>query len=201
MERPGHLVVAYHGCDDSVRRELLEKDAHLKSSRNPYDWLGDGIYLYEDDWQRALFFAQKSHANPDKHYSAKPIKDPSVVGVVLRIRLWLDMNSLEARQEYAEAHKEVIKTWKEGKPLVNKAADADDEDLILRPLDRKVINRIHQMRKERGAPAYDAVRSHFVQGPKLLETSGFHRDTHVQIALLNKGCILGYFRVREAEQA
>ncbi len=199
IERPGHVLVAHHGCDRAVRDALLAGTTQLTKSKNPYDWLGDGAYVFEDDWQRAVFFAQQSMENPGKKYTKKPIHDHAVVGLVLRIRLWLDMCTREGLAEYAEAYADLEM---QGTRLPrNKAATEDDVDLILRPLDRKVINHIHARRKSSGLPPYDAVRSHFVQGPKLLETSGFHRDTHVQIALRNLECVVGYFRVPQAEES
>ncbi len=36
-----NIVLAYHGCDESVGRALLEGEAFRKS-KNDYDWLGGG---------------------------------------------------------------------------------------------------------------------------------------------------------------
>ncbi|MUV14571.1 hypothetical protein [Noviluteimonas gilva] len=73
------------------------------------------------------------------------------------------------------------------------------KDDILRKLDRQVINHIHAMRKSLGKPPYDAVRSYFPQGDAVSDSSAFHQETHIQFALRNPHCVLGYFRVRDAE--
>jgi hypothetical protein len=200
IDRPGHLVLAYHGCDISVRNLLLSVgDAHLEASKNPYDWLGDGRYFFEDDWMRALGFAIRAAESPGKKFSSKPISVPSVIGVVLRIHRWLDMGTQEGIAEYMDAHDDL--TGRDAHLPTNKAAGKHDTDMILRPMDRKIINHVHARRVSAGLPPYDAVRSHFPQGPELLETSGFRRDTHIQIALRNYACVVSYFGVRQAEVA
>ena len=176
---------------------MLAGNDTLSMSRNPYDWLGDGIYLFEDDWRHAVYFAQRARDNPARAYTRRPIRQHAVIGVALRIRLWLDMCTQEGIHEYVDAHTDLQNS---GTSLrVNRRSQDDDPDLILRPMDRQIINHIHALRRSRGQPSYDAVRSHFVQGSPLLETAGFKRDTHVQLALRNQDCVLGYFMVREAE--
>jgi hypothetical protein len=50
-------VIAYHGCD-ALTAESLLGGASFKKSQNDYDWLGEGIYLWEFGADRALKFAQ-----------------------------------------------------------------------------------------------------------------------------------------------
>jgi len=38
------FVLAYHGCEEWVRGELL-LGKPFQSSKNEYDWLGHGIYV------------------------------------------------------------------------------------------------------------------------------------------------------------
>ena len=85
----GHLVVAYHGCDFEVAAKVVSNSAeefsHLYPSRNPYDWLGDGIYFFEDDFERAFQFARASADNPGKKYTLRPIDIPYAMGAVIRL--------------------------------------------------------------------------------------------------------------------
>jgi hypothetical protein len=41
------FVVGYHGCDAALARKVLLGDANLSPSANNYDWLGQGVYLWE----------------------------------------------------------------------------------------------------------------------------------------------------------
>lgn len=62
--------------DDLVNRrlELLDR------SRNDYDWLGPGVYFFENDAERAFHFADHSHKKPEAMYTEHPIASPVAVG-------------------------------------------------------------------------------------------------------------------------
>lgn len=171
---------------------------NVKSSKNPYDWLGDGAYFFEDDWMRAVYFAQEAASH--LALSKGLIKKPAVVGAVLRVHRWLDLCTSEGRVEYRAAYDDLVA---HRIPLKkNKASPVQlGHDDILRNLDRQIINHIHARRKAGGSPPYDAVRSYFPQGNSLAESSAFKLDSHIQIALRDENCVLGYFLVREAEIA
>ncbi len=65
-----NTVIAYHGCDVTVRDDLVSGRLHrLDHSNNDYDWLGPGAYFFEGDVERAFFFARASHDNPEKLYT------------------------------------------------------------------------------------------------------------------------------------
>jgi len=52
-------------------------------SSNDYDWLGDGIYFWEHNAQRAYDFAVMMSDQP--HPSGQKIKKPAVVGAVINL--------------------------------------------------------------------------------------------------------------------
>ena len=62
------IVLGFHGCDQSVAEKVLNSsEEHLIPSENDYDWLGDGIYFWLNDPQRAYEWAcQTNQRNPDK---------------------------------------------------------------------------------------------------------------------------------------
>lgn len=196
MHGLGHVVVAYHGCDESTRDSLIAGRTTLLPSKNPYDWLGNGVYFFEADWRRALKFATASWDRPEERLTREPIVAPAVVGAVLRVGHWLDMSTQDGIDEFAKTHDALVQAGIRLKP--NKAAHQEDKDTLLRHLDRRVFNALHRRRAEAGEPAYDAVRGAFHQGRPVAPSSSICRDTHVQIALRNQACVLGYFRVNEA---
>lgn len=49
-------TIAYHGCDASVAKRILEDDT-FKKSQNKYDWLGEGVYFWEYGADRARRWA------------------------------------------------------------------------------------------------------------------------------------------------
>ncbi len=59
------LVLGFHGCDKSVRdKVVIEKGVLLEPSGNDYDWLGGGVYFWENNYVRALDFAKFLKDNP-----------------------------------------------------------------------------------------------------------------------------------------
>lgn len=52
-KRP-NLMLGFHGCDESVRNELVTKPDIVKKSQESFDWLGNGFYVWENNYERAL---------------------------------------------------------------------------------------------------------------------------------------------------
>ena len=52
-EKLPNLVLGFHGCDKSTYEKVLKNYENLKASDNTYDWLGNGIYFWENSYQRA----------------------------------------------------------------------------------------------------------------------------------------------------
>ena len=187
----GPLVVAYHGCDITTRDALITGRQQPKISANPYDWLGPGFYLFEGDPERALAFAQTAAENPEYRFTARPIVTPAVVGCVFAAHSCLDMTTRRGRAEYTVALRqlELAARTTGAKMPVNKPAFEGDTDVLLRGLDRAVINMIHANRPKE----FQVVRGAFRQGVALSPGSGFHSNSHIQLALLDLDCVLGWF--------
>lgn len=195
---PPGLVVAYHGCDVTVRDDLVTgKLAHLIHSNNPYDWLGPGSYFFENDLERAYLFAKASADAPQQLYTAKPIATPAVVGAVLNVSNWLDMTHQQGIQLFKEADEALVSGLERSNAEVpmNAPAYEGDVDILHRSRDRAVFIFIHHAQPE----AFDAVRGAFAQGDYVSDNSGFRLRTHVQIALRNDQCVLGWFLPAQAK--
>ena len=192
----GQLVVAYHGCDRATVDALVSGSLkELDQSDNPYDWLGKGTYFFQDDWRRALMFAQASAESPTRKFTARPIINPSVVGAILRLSSVLDMSTQEGIDAFRISYESLLLA---DIPLKkNRKSKPEDIDVILRGLDRQVFTNLHQMLIDQGIPPVDAVRGAFPQGNPVAPTSAIFANSHVQIALRNPSCVLGYFRVPE----
>lgn len=192
----GHLLVAYHGCDITTRDDLVTgRLGTLDQSKNRYDWLGPGTYFFEGDPERALLFATASRDNPDKVYTKRPIASPAVVGAVLCVQRWLDMTAQSGIREFVQAAEPAVAGLRKAGARIpkNAVADPDDQDVILRALDNAIISFIHEARKEDGKPDFQAVRGAFPQGEPLVDNSGFRKHSHIQIALRDSSCVLGWF--------
>lgn len=204
-----NLVLAYHGCDITLRDELLAGLKQLKPSNNPYDWLGPGIYFYEADPERALEHASTVSNHPERFLSAAAIATPAVIGVALNVSRWLDMSTRVALQEFEIAAKTCREGFaSKGTPVnANRPAFEGDEDNLRRPFDKQTFTLLHGMRELEYNSAikekryldaaelrpYQAVRSAFTQGKSIAGHSEFGIKNHTQIALIDSGCIKGYF--------
>lgn len=192
----GRIVLGYHGCDVTVRDRLVKGSlSHLTPSANKYDWLGGGVYFFEGDAERALDFAQASCDHPKKHFTAKPIVKPSVVGAVLCVSRCWDMTTLKGRRMYAVALAELRAAQAAlDRPMpVNESTGADDHDTLLRRLDCAVFNIGHQMWEQQHQAAIQLMRAAFYQGKRVTDTSEFRTGTHIQLALRDPTCVLGWF--------
>jgi len=181
------LVLGFHGTDRSVVDDVINGRADLVARHNKYDWLGHGIYFWDNSYSRALDWATELSKRPDSH-----IKEPAVVGAILELGNCLDLPDYQN-----------IDFLKEGyKLLQNSAVDSNanipvnrgkTEDLLQRELDCAVIEALHEYMKEDGTPAYDSVRSVFWEGAEIYPTAGFREKNHIQVCIRSLDCIKEYF--------
>lgn len=142
-------------------------------------------------------FASASHNSPEKMYTARPIGTPAVVGSVLRVQHCLDMTTQVGINEFSMAYPGLLAGLAEvGSPIPeNLPAGDEDTDIILRKLDNAVFTFMHDVRANSvpRLPPFQAVRGAFHQGGEVAPKSGFHKATHVQIALRDNSCVEAWF--------
>lgn len=198
------FIIGFHGCDESVAEDVLANKATLHKSTNTYDWLGNGIYFWENNPQRALEYANSLKKNPSR--CKKIITKPAVLGAI--INLGHCLNLLDSK--YLKHVKDGYKFLQTASKIANQELPEnknikDSKDLLLRSLDCMVIETVHQMQqalKDEGKVAYtfDTVRAVFVEGDELYDGAGFNDKNHIQVCVRNPNCIKGYFRVLEPDQ-
>lgn len=44
-----NLILGFHGCSNDVYRKVIVEGEQLNKSNNSYDWLGNGIYFWEQN--------------------------------------------------------------------------------------------------------------------------------------------------------
>uniref|UniRef100_A0A7V5CTU5 Uncharacterized protein n=1 Tax=Acidobacterium capsulatum TaxID=33075 RepID=A0A7V5CTU5_9BACT len=181
------FVLAYHGCDRSVGEKLLNGEP-FRLSRNEYDWLGEGIYFWEANPMRGLEFAREvAVRDPGR------LKDPFVVGAILDLGFCLDLTTSAGLQMVRESFEQLTHLYKTaGEPMPKNRPDK-----FLHPLDCAVINNLHRIRAAAKQPAVDSVKGIFQESPELYPGSSFMQKNHIQIAIRNRDCIKGVFRVPE----
>jgi hypothetical protein len=192
---PVSLILGFHGCDRDIGERVLGgKVRHLRKSENEYDWLGHGIYFWENNPERALEFAQELKANPRR--GKDPIRQPFVLGAVIDPGTCLNLLESQSLQLLRESYALLRETHETaGIPLPENKKDAGRGELLRRNLDCAVIEALHGSDESR----YDTVRGVFLEGPALYPNSGFQEKNHIQICVRNSLCIKGYFRLLQEE--
>ena len=73
-----NLIIGFHGCDRSTYENVLYKHERLRASHNSYDWLGNGIYFWENSLDRAEEWAISYCKRYNKKNPDKKQKEPAV---------------------------------------------------------------------------------------------------------------------------
>ncbi len=175
-------VVGYHGCDAAVAARLVVGESFVPS-RNPWDWLGPGIYFWEHGPDRAWRFAE------DQKQRGK-VARPVVVGAVLQLGRCFDLLDTRFTALLAQAYPAWRRRALKVGPLPKNAGRTPD--LELRRLDCAVLTWYLDLLDGVG-DRYDSVRGGFTEGRPVFPGSGIRREHHIQIAVRNPGCILGVF--------
>jgi len=184
------FILGYHGCDIKLAERVLTGRSPLKSSHNDYDWLGDGIYFWEHNAQRAFDFAREVAEQP--HPSGQKIKTPSVIGAIIDFGNCLNLLDSRSFEAVRLAHLQLEESSKMGEvPLPRNTGGSD---LRSRNLDCAVLRTLHKMRSDAGSTPFDTVRAVFIEGGPLYDTAGFRDKNHIQVCVRNPRCIKGYFR-------
>ncbi len=184
-QRHSSFVLGFHGGEKSLLDEIVSgKKSHLTSSKGKFEWLGHGIYFWENDPQRGFEWAQ--HGNPKNK-----IEDPSVIGAILDLGNCLDLTTRMGLDEVEEAFKMLSDSYAMAEK--NLPANSGGQDKLKRELDCQVIEALHLYRKDKKLAPYDSVRAPFREDMPLYEGAGFRKRNHIQIAMINVKNIKGYF--------
>ena len=178
------IVFGFHGCDEAVGRAVLAGDAQLQHSQNNYDWLGHGVYFWENAPWRAWQFAceQKKRG---------VLKKPFVVGATLDLAHCMNLLDIN----HHETLKIAYEIYKGNFPdEANRAVNKGGKDKVLRRLDCAVFLALHSLLEQAGKLPVDSIRCAFEEGSPTFPGSGILDRTHIQICIRNPACVKGYFR-------
>ena len=181
-----NLIIGFHGCNKKTYEKVIVNNKPLDPSLNTYDWLGNGIYFWEQNLERAKQWAKNKFG-----------KEGAVIGAVIDLGYCLnlmDNNYVPLLKQGYELLK--IKCESLGDELPTNRLG---KDKLLRDLDCAVIEEIHDYKRilydcndSEGIP-FDSVRGLFIEGNPIYEGSELYEKTHIQICVRNPNCIKGYF--------
>jgi hypothetical protein len=189
------LILGFHGCDQSVVDQVINGQDCLKFSENIYDWLGHGIYFWDNSPSRAkeyAFFLKKENK----------VEQPAVIGAVIDLGFCLDLLDFDNLQLLKLGY-EVLRNSRNSSEFPENKTGRNSNDLLLRNLDCAVINSLHEVRKgnedEEAMQPFDSVRGVFWEGNDIYPNAGFKEKNHIQICVRNPNCIKGFFIPRELD--
>lgn len=181
-EASSSFVLGFHGCKKSVAKNLISgKSPKFQESKNGHDWLGPGMYFWENSPERALQWAIERHG----------ANNAAIVGAIIDLRFCLNLFDYAALATLKEAFnvlKAAYETLGESLPV-----NTGGPDKGKRTLDDEVFRALDQYREDNELPKYDSIRGLFVEGKELYPGAGFREKDHIQICIRNAHCIKGYF--------
>lgn len=192
------FVFGFHGCDKKTKEAILcGSQSDLHPSTNIYDWLGSGIYFWEQNPQRALAWAEMARDLPNKSSKYK-VTDPAVIGAVIDLGNCLNlMDSIHI--DRIKLAYDFLRDTAEAAHTNIPQNKGSSNDKPLRELDRAVIETLHAyicQHPEQITP-YDTVRGLFLEGEPVYPGAFFKKETHIQICVRNTNCIKAYFDPRD----
>ena len=158
-----NLVLGFHGCNKEVFTRVINEGQHLKKSENSYDWLGNGIYFWEQNYQRAIEWAEDRYGD-----------NAAVIGAVIDLGYCLNLTDsasvgiLRVGYDILKLRCEIT----EAKLPCNRKS-TKSEDVLLRDLDCAVIEQIHDFNRTVNNMMYDSVRGIFIEGAAPYDGSEF----------------------------
>ena len=179
MDRFARVVLGYHGAKAGAAadyaKSLLLGEVGVEQwqlSENEYDWLGYGIYFWEHSPERASRWAGAGGI---------------VIGAVIQLGNCLDLTDLRYTGLLMQSYNAVEASYrKKDVPLPQNRG----RELTLRILDCLVINNLAATMSEQ----IQTVRGAFEEGDEAFPGAALKMETHIQIAVRERRCILGIFR-------
>jgi len=181
-------IIGFHSCDKEVGLRVLNGHDELLPSRNSWDWLGTGIYFWEQNPSRALEYAMESAQR--KQFNKKPVNAAFVLGAIIDLGNCLDLVESDSLKILSKSYAglKATKDLLEEKMPVNKENN--------RALDCAVIEYLHQTKKQENQPQYDTVRCAFPEGGQAYPDAFITSRLHIQVCVRNPACIKGFFLPR-----
>ncbi len=192
-----NLVIGFHGCDKSIVDKVLNGECELIKSQNDYDWLGHGVYFWENNETRAFEYAQKMTKRKNS-----TVKEPAVIGAIIDLGYCMDLTDSLYLYELKVAYENLEEAFKKiGKEMPKNEDIGSSKDKLLRKLDCAVINFAHTINEDKGGTPFDSVKGVFWEGKPLYPNAGFAEKNHIQLCIRNPNCIKGYFLPRKINES
>ncbi|OFX40847.1 MAG: hypothetical protein A2X03_00270 [Bacteroidetes bacterium GWA2_40_15] len=136
-----NLILGFHGCEKAEQEKLISDSSYIRTSNEFFDWLGHGMYFWENNPRRGLLWAEQKK-------KAGTLKEPAVIGAVIDLGRCLDL--LDSRN--IELLKTCYNLFKVDSEKLDKPISINEDhpvsesrDKVLRYLDCAVIEYTHKL--------------------------------------------------------
>jgi len=176
-------MLGFHGCNQETYDRVFLHNEHLLPSTNTYDWLGNGIYFWENNYDRALEWAESHYPN-----------NPAVIGAIVDLGICLNLSDSQFYPLLVDAYVALRSRLSDQGKDMPKNRLTKGQDVLLRDLDCSVIQQLHFNLRQLDCGGFDSVRGLFIEGEPVYPGSGLNNRTHIQLCIVNPNCIKGYFK-------
>jgi len=157
-------VYGYHGTSADTATTIIQRGFNISS--NDYDWLGTGVYFFQDAPLRAWEWANQQHPT-----------NPAVIRSVICLEDCIDLLDISWSLQISAAYDlYVTKCQEANQPLPRQTRGAHR-------LDCAVINYGVGYFEEQSGKKVRAVRAVFLEGSPIFPGSYLYDRAHVQIAI------------------
>jgi len=125
-----NTIIGFHGCDLDVRTKLVNNPDNVEISKKSFEWLGHGMYFWENNYVRAQEWANNK-------YQQGHIKRPSVLGAIIQLDYccdFLDSKFIQLFKAYYEIMEHNYASAGQELPKNKDAADDPHYDKLIRKL-------------------------------------------------------------------
>jgi hypothetical protein len=185
----------YHGTTVELAKRIFDQ-RKFKVSRNTYDWLGPGVYFYQDSPLKALAWAQRYAVEECAKGTAA-----AVIAVDIDLSSSFDIFRPENHEILVEVHRQTkanpteLQNVKQHRPVLRREDGERFHLFNSQPLghdrlmgnnfvDAKTVSRAIQIVTDKRQVAYNCARYFFWEGKELYSGSYFFDHSNLQLCIL-----------------
>jgi hypothetical protein len=174
-------LVGYHGTNMESARQILQTG--FTPSRNNYDWLGKGVYFWQDAPYRAWHWASED--------CQKKGGDPAVIRSLVKIRRDELMDLLDYHQDQDPNWTNYLRrTHQYLQQQTNPRLPPNKRAIGYHALDRLVLDTLIEDILKPMNTNIIAVRACFQEGEEIYPGSAIYNKSHIQVAVRDASSIV-----------
>jgi hypothetical protein len=165
-------ILGYHGTSQERAAAILSTG--FRASDNDYDWLGTGIYFFQDAPMRARQWATQQHP-----------QDPAVICSRIHLDNCIDLFDIGWQPLLKNVYNSFVEQYRDTEQPLPKQ---NPERSKAHRLDCAFFNFAIELISQ--AQPIDSIRAAFIEGERLFPSSAIFELAHIQIAVRNPKLII-----------